>query len=91
MRELASNSTLSVAHCRWSRNCSKHLRGCVSVPFQACFTRLIDLANIAEGSYDVLVHGGIYSQNLHCHSLCTRGLRVAIVERNALKWGKYVN
>jgi len=42
------------------------------------------LADKAEGSYDVLVCGGTLGIFV-ATALCTRGLRVAIVERNALK------
>ncbi|KAL2973423.1 hypothetical protein AAZX31_14G044700 [Glycine max] len=43
-----------------------------------------DLADKAEGSYDVLVCGGTLGIFI-ATALCARGLRVAIVERNVLK------
>ncbi|XP_027332344.1 uncharacterized protein LOC113847436 isoform X2 [Abrus precatorius] len=43
-----------------------------------------DLAEKAEGSYDVLVCGGTLGIFI-ATALCARGLRVAIVERNVLK------
>ncbi|KAK7262839.1 hypothetical protein RJT34_30420 [Clitoria ternatea] len=43
-----------------------------------------DLADKAEGTYDVLVCGGILGIFI-ATALCAWGLRVAIVKRNALK------
>ncbi|KAI5419164.1 uncharacterized protein LOC127074916 isoform X1 [Lathyrus oleraceus] len=43
-----------------------------------------DLADKAEGSYDVIVCGGTLGIFI-ATALCARGLRVAIVERNVLK------
>ncbi|XP_057441613.1 uncharacterized protein LOC130733455 isoform X4 [Lotus japonicus] len=46
--------------------------------------RSSDLANKAEGSYDVVVCGGTLGIFI-ATALCARGLKVAIVERNVLK------
>lgn len=43
-----------------------------------------DLADKAEGSYDVIVCGGTLGIFI-ATALCARGLRVAVVERNVLK------
>jgi ribulose 1,5-bisphosphate synthetase/thiazole synthase len=43
-----------------------------------------DVADKAEGSYDVIVCGGTLGIFI-ATALCARGLRVAVVERNVLK------
>ncbi|RDX87632.1 hypothetical protein CR513_30877, partial [Mucuna pruriens] len=71
----------------WSSICSSH--EVVQEPQQVVSTipslfGSSDLADKAEGSYDVLVCGGTLGIFI-ATALCARGLRVAIVERNVLK------
>ncbi|XP_072078358.1 uncharacterized protein [Arachis hypogaea] len=71
----------------WSNICSA--QEVVQEPQQVVSTvpssfRSSDLANKAQGSYDVLVCGGTLGIFI-ATALCAKGLRVAIVERNVLK------
>ncbi|KAL2316982.1 hypothetical protein Fmac_030858 [Flemingia macrophylla] len=71
----------------WSGICSA--QEAVQEPQQVVSTipslfRSSDLADKAEGSYDVLVCGGTLGIFI-ATALCARGLQVAIVERNVLK------